>query len=91
MFARWIAIVLALSTLARAAFAQEQKGWDQCTGREGPIPDIVIKGCSEIIQNAQSASAILATAHNNRGVAYRLKKEYDLALSDYNEANSTQA
>ena len=86
MLSRWIAVILTLAALARPAFAQEQREWDQCTGREGPIPEVVIKGCSQIIENTQSAAAILATAHNNRGVAYRLKGEYDLAFSDYKEA-----
>jgi tetratricopeptide (TPR) repeat protein len=81
-----IAVILTLAALARAAFAQDQREWGQCIGREGPIPEVVIKGCSQIIEDTQNAPAILATAHNNRGVAYRLKGEYDLALNDYNEA-----
>ena len=86
MFSKRTTLILALSALARAAFAQDHKGWDQCIGREGRIPEIVIKGCSEIIQDVQNSPAILATAHNNRGVAYRRKREYDLSLNDYNEA-----
>jgi tetratricopeptide (TPR) repeat protein len=84
MFSKRTTLILALSTLARAAFAQEQRGWDQCVG--STIPEVVIKGCGEIIQDEQNAATILSTAHNNRGVAYRLKGEYDLALNDYNEA-----
>jgi tetratricopeptide (TPR) repeat protein len=86
MFRKRITVILILSALVRAALAQDQKGWNQCIGREGPIPEVVIKGCSEIIQDTQNAPAILATAHNNRGVAYRLKGEYDLAFNDYSEA-----
>ncbi len=84
MFSKRIIVILGVSALARAAFAEEQRGWDQCVG--SAIPEVVIKGCGEVIQDTQNAPAILATAHNNRGVAYRLKGDYDLALNDYNEA-----
>jgi tetratricopeptide (TPR) repeat protein len=86
MLSKRIAVILTLAALARAAFAQDQREWDKCIGREGPIPEVVIKGCSQIIEDTQNVPKILATAHNNRGVAYRLKGEHDLALNDYDEA-----
>ena len=46
----------------------------------------MIEGCSEMIDEGQQAPAILATAHNNRGVAYKVKGDYDLALKDYDQA-----
>jgi tetratricopeptide (TPR) repeat protein len=70
-----------LVLLNAAASAQAPRGWNQCVGHESP--DLVIQGCSEIIEEGQQAPAILATAHNNRGVAYKVKGEYDLALQDY--------
>jgi tetratricopeptide (TPR) repeat protein len=87
MFRKRIIVILTLAAFASAAVAQGQREWDQCIGREGPMPELVIKGCSQIIEGTQNAPAILATAHNNRGVAYRLKGEYDLALNDYNDAS----
>jgi tetratricopeptide (TPR) repeat protein len=75
-------IVLALSNAAVSA--QAPRGWDRCVGHESP--DLVIEGCSEIIVEGQQAPAILALAHNNRGVAYKVKGEYDLALKDYDQA-----
>lgn len=88
MSSKWTTVILTLSAaaLARAAFAQDQREWTQCIGRGGPNPEVVIKGCSQIIEDTQNATTILATAHNNRGVAYRLKGQHDLAFSDYNEA-----
>jgi tetratricopeptide (TPR) repeat protein len=62
--------------------AQTSKEWSQCSGREGPVADVVISGCSAVIQAGQDS----ANAYNNRGVIYRLKGEYDRAIKDYDEA-----
>ena len=69
-----------------ALLSQTSKAWSQCIGREGPIADLVIEGCGAIIEAGQGTPAQLGLAFNNRGVAYRLKGEYDHALDDYNEA-----
>jgi hypothetical protein len=53
------------------ADAQIPREWAQCIGREGPIPDFVIQGCSAIIEAAQEEPRKIATAFNNRGVAHR--------------------
>ena len=79
-----IRISAVLLLLNAAASAQAPKGWNRCVGHESP--DLVIEGCSEIIEKGQQAPAILATAHNNRGVAYKVKGDYDLALKDYDQA-----
>jgi tetratricopeptide (TPR) repeat protein len=76
-----VSVVLAL---LNAASAQAPRGWNRCVGHESP--DLVIEGCSEIIEEGQQAPTILALAHNNRGVAYKIKGEYDLALGDYDQA-----
>jgi tetratricopeptide (TPR) repeat protein len=85
--ARTISASIALSVLfATAAPSQDLKDWSECIGREGPIIDLVIHGCTNVIEAARDAPVKLALAFNNRGVARRLKGEYDLALQDYNEA-----
>ena len=66
--------------------AQTSKEWSQCSGGEGPIVEVVISGCSAVIQAGQDSSKRLATAFNNRGVAYKFKGEYDRALEDYDQA-----
>lgn len=66
--------------------AQTSKEWSQCSGGEGPIADVVISGCSAIIQAGQDSPKRLARAFNNRGVAYKFKGEYDRALEDYDRA-----
>jgi tetratricopeptide (TPR) repeat protein len=79
-----IQVGVVLVSLSAAVSAQTPRGWNRCVGFESP--DLVIEGCSEMIDEAQQAPAILALAHNNRGVAYKAKGEYDLALKDYDEA-----
>jgi tetratricopeptide (TPR) repeat protein len=66
--------------------AQTSKEWSQCSGSEGPIVDVIISGCSAVIQAGQDNPKRLATAFNNRGVVYKFKGEYDRALEDYNQA-----
>jgi tetratricopeptide (TPR) repeat protein len=66
--------------------AQTSKEWRQCSGAEGAIADVVISGCSTVIQAGQGSPTQLATAFNNRGFIYKFKGEYDRALEDYNQA-----
>jgi len=67
-------------------FAQSPMGWIKCLGLEGSIPDTVIDGCTAMIQSGREPPKRLATAFDNRGVAYRHKGQYDLALEDYEQA-----
>jgi Flp pilus assembly protein TadD len=60
--------------------------WKRCLGFKGPIIDTVIAGCTAIIQSGQEPCEKLATAFDNRGVAYRQKGEDDRALQDYEQA-----
>ena len=79
--------ILAISMLFNAAsLAQSPMEWIQCLGLTGPIVDSVIDGCTAIIQLGQEPREKLATAFDNRGVAYRRKGEYDRALQDYEQA-----
>jgi tetratricopeptide (TPR) repeat protein len=79
-----LATVAVMSTAV--VLAQTSKEWSQCSGGEGPIVDVVIGGCSAVIQARQDSSQRLATAFNNRGVAYKFKGEYERALEDYDQA-----
>ena len=75
-----------LVALSAASLAQSPRDWSQCIGRKGPVVDAVIEGCTAVIQSGLESPQRLATAFDNRGVAYRLKGEYDHALQDYNQA-----
>jgi tetratricopeptide (TPR) repeat protein len=86
---RTLSISFISATLAlphAGVVAQISRDWSQCVGREGSIADVVIEGCTAVIQAGQDAPRRLATAFNNRGVAYRLNGKYDLALQDYEQA-----
>jgi tetratricopeptide (TPR) repeat protein len=81
-----VAITLATVMSNAVAVAQTSKEWRQCSGAEGAIADVIISGCSTVIEAGQGTPKQLATAFNNRGVVYKFKGEYDRALEDYNQA-----
>ncbi len=66
--------------------AQNHGEWLKCLGLEGTNLDTVIDGCTALIQSGQEPPKKLATAFDNRGVAYKIKGQYDRALRDYEQA-----
>ena len=56
-----------------------------CNGSE---TDLVskIKGCTALIESRAAASTGLAIAYNNRGTAFVVQGQYDLAIADYDRA-----
>ena len=85
-----ISAILSASVLLNAGvLAQSPRDWSECIGREGPIIDVVIEGCTAVIQAGQGPPKKLATAFDNRGVAHRLKGEYDQALQDYSKQSAS--
>jgi tetratricopeptide (TPR) repeat protein len=80
------AVVAFLMQFNSASMAQRPREWMKCLGLEGPIIDLVIDGCTAVIRSNQDPPQKLATAFDNRGVAYRLKGDYDHALLDYEQA-----
>jgi tetratricopeptide (TPR) repeat protein len=82
-----ISAVLAFSMQFNStSMAQSNTEWLKCLGLEGPIVDTVIDGCTAVIQSGREPRERLATAFDNRGVAYRRKGEYDRAQEDYEQA-----
>ncbi len=79
-------VLATVAVMSSVVVAQISKEWSQCTGGEGPIADVIISGCSAVIQAGQDSPKRLATAFNNRGVAHKFKGEYDRALEDYDQA-----
>ena len=64
-----------------AAQAQEQINW--CLNKGNAYsPDLVIKGCTAVIESGKAPAGIYV----NRGNAYTVKKDYDLAIADYTQA-----
>ena len=63
------------------------KAMGLCNGldRQGG-PDSQINGCTALVDSDQKTAQTLAHAYNNRGNAYSVKGDYDLAIKDYVEA-----
>jgi tetratricopeptide (TPR) repeat protein len=68
------------------ALAQTTQDWTNCLAGDLSTPDVPIEGCTAVIKTGEQVLRRLATAYNNRGVAHRLKANYDLAIKDFNEA-----
>jgi tetratricopeptide (TPR) repeat protein len=49
-------------------------------------PDSQIRGCTALIDSDEKTQLTLVHAYNNRGNAYTLKGDYDLAIKDYDES-----
>jgi tetratricopeptide (TPR) repeat protein len=83
-----IALTLTVAGCLRAmsALAQTPQDWALCLGQDLSSPDFPIQGCTAVIQAGRQLLDRLATAYNNRGVAYRIKGEYDKSIDDFNEA-----
>src|SRR3984957_20775248 len=66
--------------------AQDSQAWKWCVNDEKASPDLQISGCTTVIQSGKETSKNMAIAFNNRGNAFHDKKEYDRAISDYDQA-----
>jgi lipoprotein NlpI len=73
--------------LALPAHAQVLQQIDQCFGKGYVLSDgMVIEACTAVIQSGKLSGQQLASAYNNRGIAYGRKRDFDRAIADYNEA-----
>jgi tetratricopeptide (TPR) repeat protein len=77
-------VVLATSLGPQAVAHVISKEWGKCSGGEGANPDVIIAGCTAVIDADDDPPRWLAIALNNRGVAFKAKGEFDHALQDYN-------
>ena len=82
-----IAAALAIAALASSpSRAEESQAWKWCVNNEKASPDLQISGCTTVIQSGRETTKNIAIAFNNRGNAFHDKKEYDRAISDYDQA-----
>ena len=83
-------LVSALFTAALAsaspALAQRDQDWRECQGFDGVTPEQGIAACDRIIRSGNETANGLSAAYNNRGNRNFDRKEYELALTDYNES-----
>ena len=84
--ARVIVLVLFAPVFCEPAVAQTQQQLDWCDHKNGATPDLLIEGCTAVIQAGKYTGKGLAFAFNNRGIAYQTKGQYDRAVQDYDQA-----
>ena len=78
--------LLVATLLATAAHAQTAQERQWCESEEEVTVSQRIDGCSAVIKAGRDRGEKLAEAYSSRGVAYRLKGEYDRAIQDYGQA-----
>ena len=82
---------IAVAFIALLALGSPAPAWadfeqDKRLCVSGSTPDIVIGGCTRLIQSGRLNDKNLAIAFNSRGAAYRKIGQYDRAIRDYDEA-----
>lgn len=61
--------------------------WEQlCNGTGGVTPEVVVEGCSAVINADDESLNNVAIAYNNRGNARRALDRFDAAKADYDNA-----
>ncbi len=80
-----VALMVA-ALLATPAVAQTTEQINWCNGSGGATPDQQVTGCTAVIKSRTVTGDKLAIIYNLRGNAYLLKKEYDLAIEDYDQS-----
>ena len=78
----------AILSLAQAAFAQDlDRQWAYCNNSDGRFPvDVVIRGCTAIIESEGAHRRSLTIAYTSRGNAYLRAGISNKAVSDFNRA-----
>jgi lipoprotein NlpI len=91
MATKGVLIVSALSLMAIIEFgglasAQQSQAVEWCDNKNGNFsPDLMIRGCTTLIQSRKRSKQNLAAPYHNRGYAYHSKGDNDRAIADYNE------
>jgi tetratricopeptide (TPR) repeat protein len=68
-----------------AAQPSQHRAW--CSNKDNAYtPDVVIGGCTAVIQSGKETRKNLAAAFNNRCLALNRKKEHERAIADCNQA-----
>ena len=85
-FVGLITAALAVSAPVGSVVAQTQEQLDRCEGKNDPPVDLMISECTEVMQSGNLTGNYLAIIFNNRSNAYRMKREFDRAIADYDQA-----
>jgi tetratricopeptide (TPR) repeat protein len=72
--------------MALPAVAQTQQDIAQCNGGWSMAADLVIAGCTAMIQSSNLGNHDRAIAYNNRGLQYGEQNQVDRAIDDFSQA-----
>jgi tetratricopeptide (TPR) repeat protein len=83
--------VIAAVLLYEAVQAQTEQQCALCYGKTGaPLdlepPEILISGCTAVIQSGTRSGGDLAVAFTNRGLGYRRTSQFERAFEDFSQA-----
>lgn len=86
-----IAWLLAAATMSYAASATAQDSSivskiDPCNNEDAAASDARIAACTVLIESNAGGAPLLTMAHNNRGIAYSRKGQYDQAIRDFDDS-----
>jgi tetratricopeptide (TPR) repeat protein len=86
-----IAVTAAMLVMAPATVqAQTEQEWDSCYGigvsTNFQPPEILISGCTAVIQSGIHSGRNLVVAFTNRGLGYRGTFQYESAFADFDQA-----
>jgi tetratricopeptide (TPR) repeat protein len=79
-------MALTLTFMALPAAAQTQQDIDRCNSGWSISADLVIAGCTAMIQSSHLGNQDRAIAYNNRGLQYGEQNQIDRAIDDFNQA-----
>jgi tetratricopeptide (TPR) repeat protein len=84
---RFICMAMLLpAAMASPSQAQQSRDWTRCVNKDPKSsPDLVIGGCTAVIQSAKEGEKNLIIAFSNRGNAYIRKNRYGPAIDDYTQ------
>jgi len=84
--ASFLILLASVATAQKAQKPQDAqfKNIELCNGSSAP--ETRIEACSAFIEAGRGGRSALATAHNNRGIAYAEKADYGRAVTDFDRA-----
>src|SRR6185503_7676030 len=87
MFPKYACLAATLSLTTGPALAQQSQNWAWCVNKNDQYSvDLSVSGCSAVIESGRENQKNLAIAFTNRCASYIIKKDFDRALTDCNQA-----
>ena len=85
---RWArrGLIVVMGALAAAPAAAQTPQQRELCYKTTAADEQTISSCTAVIQGGKESPQDLGTAYYNRGIGYQNKKDYDRALSDYDQA-----